>query len=47
MVLEKINLYFCLVKFVDLILDKEVVIDVWVCVFVVGIELLVIVISLI
>lgn len=45
MALEKINSYSRLVKFVDPILDKEAVIDAWVRVSVVGIELLAIAIS--
>jgi len=45
MALEKINSYSRLVKFVDPILDKEAVIDAWVRISVVGIELLAIAIS--
>ena len=45
MALEKINSYSRLVKFVDPILDKEAVIDAWVRVSVVGIELLAITIN--
>lgn len=45
MAVEKINLYSSLVKFIDPILDKEAVIDAWVRVSVVGIELLAITIN--